>query len=69
MTGERFRIGFLPLVDAALPVLAHEIGFAEKVASRLIFIDKGRIAEDGDPQMLVNNPPSPRLREFLQHVA
>ena len=50
-------------------IVTHEIGFAEKVASRLIFIDKGRIAEDGDPQMLVNNPPSPRLREFLQHVA
>ena len=48
---------------------SHEIGFAEKVASRLIFIDKGRIAEDGDPQVLVKNPPSPRLREFLQHVA
>ena len=45
------------------------IGFAEKVASRLIFIDKGRIAEDGNPQELVNNPPSTRLREFLQHVA
>ena len=30
MTGERFRIGFLPLVDAALPVLAHELGFAAK---------------------------------------
>lgn len=28
MTGDRFRIGFLPLVDAALPVLAHELGFA-----------------------------------------
>lgn len=28
MTGERFRIGFLPLVDAALPILAHELGFA-----------------------------------------
>ena len=50
-------------------IVTHEIGFAEKVASRLIFIDKGRIAEDGNPQELVNNPPSPRLREFLQHVA
>lgn len=29
MTSERFRIGFLPLVDAALPILAHELGFAE----------------------------------------
>jgi glutamine transport system ATP-binding protein len=39
------------------------------VASRLIFIDKGRIAEDGNPHELINNPPSPRLKEFLQHVS
>ncbi|KQM56865.1 MULTISPECIES: CmpA/NrtA family ABC transporter substrate-binding protein [unclassified Sphingomonas] len=30
MTTDRFRIGFLPLVDAALPILAHELGFAEE---------------------------------------
>ncbi len=45
-------------------IVTHEIGFAEKVASRLIFIDKGRIAEDGDPQVLIKNPPSQRLQEF-----
>ena len=50
-------------------IVTHEIGFAEKVASRLIFIDKGRIAEDGSPQALIENPPSPRLQEFLQHVS
>ena len=50
-------------------IVTHEIGFAEKVASRLIFIDKGRIAEDGDPQGLIKNPPSQRLQEFLQHVS
>ncbi|MNF09959.1 Glutamine transport ATP-binding protein GlnQ [compost metagenome] len=50
-------------------IVTHEVGFAEKVASRLIFIDKGRIAEDGKPSDLVNNPPSERLREFLQHVS
>ena len=49
--------------------LLAKIGFAEKVASRLIFIDKGRIAEDGDPQVLIKNPPSQRLQEFLQHVS
>ncbi len=38
-------------------IVTHEIGFAEKVASRLIFIDKGRIAEDGNPQDLIANPP------------
>ncbi|GBL55996.1 glutamine ABC transporter ATP-binding protein GlnQ [Pseudomonas citronellolis] len=50
-------------------IVTHEIDFARKVASRLIFIDKGRIAEDGDPASLIGNPTSPRLREFLQHVA
>ncbi|RLM15823.1 glutamine ABC transporter ATP-binding protein [Gibbsiella quercinecans] len=50
-------------------IVTHEVGFAEKVASRLIFIDKGRIAQDGEPHTLINNPPSPRLREFLQHVS
>ncbi|WJV55382.1 glutamine ABC transporter ATP-binding protein GlnQ [Pectobacteriaceae bacterium CE90] len=50
-------------------IVTHEVGFAQKVASRLIFIDKGRVAEDGDPETLVANPPSDRLREFLQHVS
>ncbi len=50
-------------------IVTHEVGFAEKVASRLIFIDKGRIAEDGPPAELIANPPSERLREFLQHVS
>ncbi|MFZ4834601.1 glutamine ABC transporter ATP-binding protein GlnQ [Rouxiella sp. Mn2063] len=50
-------------------IVTHEVGFAEKVASRLIFIDKGRIAEDGPPAELISNPPSERLREFLQHVS
>ncbi|MFS2223382.1 glutamine ABC transporter ATP-binding protein GlnQ [Pantoea sp. B65] len=50
-------------------IVTHEVGFAQKVASRLIFIDKGRIAEDGDPDTLISNPPSARLQEFLQHVS
>lgn len=50
-------------------IVTHEVGFAQKVASRLIFIDKGRIAQDGDPDSLISNPPSERLQEFLQHVS
>nr|WP_256464426.1 glutamine ABC transporter ATP-binding protein GlnQ [Erwinia amylovora] len=50
-------------------IVTHEVGFAQKVASRLIFIDKGRIAEDGNPDELITNPPSARLQEFLQHVS
>ncbi|KAA0890273.1 glutamine ABC transporter ATP-binding protein GlnQ [Pusillimonas sp. ANT_WB101] len=50
-------------------VVTHEMGFARKVGTRLIFIDQGKIAEDGPPGELLDNPPSQRLREFLQHVA
>ncbi|EEQ07049.1 Glutamine transport ATP-binding protein glnQ [Yersinia bercovieri ATCC 43970] len=50
-------------------IVTHEVGFAQKVASRLIFIDKGRVAQDGEPDSLISNPPSERLREFLQHVS
>ena len=50
-------------------VVTHEMEFARKVGSRLIFMDGGKIAEDGDPATLLSQPPSQRLRDFLQHVA
>ncbi|QKQ57197.1 glutamine ABC transporter ATP-binding protein GlnQ [Achromobacter xylosoxidans] len=50
-------------------VVTHEMEFARKVGSRLIFIDAGKIAHDGPPAELLDNPPSQRLRDFLQHVA
>ncbi len=52
-----------------MAIVTHEIGFARQVASRLIFIDKGRIAADGNPRELIENPPGQRLQEFLQHVS
>ena len=50
-------------------VVTHEMEFARKVGSRLIFIDGGKVAHDGPPTELLGNPPSQRLRDFLQHVA
>ena len=49
-------------------VVTHEMEFARKVGSRLIFIDAGKIAHDGPPADLLDNPPSQRLKDFLQHV-
>ncbi|MGR9186102.1 glutamine ABC transporter ATP-binding protein GlnQ (plasmid) [Rhizobium leguminosarum] len=49
-------------------VVTHEIGFARKVGTRLIFVENGNIAVDGDPAVLLDSPENPRLREFLQHV-
>lgn len=50
-------------------VVTHEMEFAAKVGSRLLFIDGGKIAHDGPPAELLSNPPSQRLKDFLQHVA
>ena len=50
-------------------VVTHEMEFARKVGSRLIFMDGGKIAEDGDPATLLSQPPSQRPRDFLQHVS
>ena len=50
-------------------VVTHEMDFARRVGSRLIFIDQGRVAHDGPPAELLSDPPSQRLKDFLQHVA
>ncbi|WP_029686356.1 glutamine ABC transporter ATP-binding protein GlnQ [Tatumella saanichensis] len=51
-------------------IVTHEIGFARDVASRLIFIDGGTIAEDGAPAKLIEGGNGcARLQEFLQHVS
>lgn len=51
-------------------IVTHEIGFARDVASRVIFIDKGTIAEDGTPTNLIENGLGcERLQEFLRNVS
>lgn len=49
-------------------VVTHEMGFAKEVATRVIFIDKGKIQEDKPPQEFFSNPENPRLRDFLSKV-
>jgi glutamine transport system ATP-binding protein len=50
-------------------VVTHEIGFAKRVGTRLLFMDHGIIVEDGEPGALIENPPTQRLRDFLKHVS
>ena len=50
-------------------VVTHEMAFARKVGTRLIFMESGKIAVDGRPLDLLDDPQNPRLKEFLQHVA
>ena len=49
-------------------VVTHEMGFAREVGSRVVFMDEGRIAEQGTPDEVFNHPQSPRLQEFLAKV-
>ncbi len=49
-------------------VVTHEIGFAREVASRVMFISDGVIAEEATPEEFFTNPKHPRLQEFLSKV-
>jgi len=49
-------------------VVTHEIGFEREVAHRLIFIDEGKIVEEGRPEEILNRPKSKRTAEFLGKV-
>jgi len=49
-------------------VVTHEIGFAREVASRVVFIADGVIAEEAPPEEFFTNPQHPRLKEFLSKV-
>ena len=49
-------------------VVTHEMGFAREVASRCLFINEGKIAEDAPPEQFFGNPQNSRLKEFLSKV-
>lgn len=51
-----------------LVIVTHEIGFAREVADRIVFIDDGRIVEQGPPDEVLNQPRHERTREFLSKV-
>ena len=49
-------------------VVTHEMGFAREVGDRVLFMDGGRLIEEGSPYKLFTNPQSPRLQDFLAKV-
>ena len=49
-------------------VVTHEMGFAREVGKRVLFIDGGKIAEQGTPDEIFTNPKSARLQDFLKKV-
>ena len=66
LTGEVLRvIENLRGDDRTMIVVTHEMEFARKVATRVIFMADGVIEEEGDPEEVFTNPKSEKLRSFL----
>ncbi len=49
-------------------VVTHEMGFAKEVGDRVIFMDEGKLVEQGEPEKLFSSPQNPRLQDFLSKV-
>ncbi|MFY0543591.1 amino acid ABC transporter ATP-binding protein [Brevibacillus sp. H7] len=49
-------------------VVTHEMGFAREVGDRIIFMDRGVIMEEGEPEHIFSNPQNERTKEFLRKV-
>ena len=49
-------------------IVTHEMSFAREIATRIVFIDKGKIIEEGTPTEFFEHPKTPRVREFLEKV-
>nr|WP_314277601.1 amino acid ABC transporter ATP-binding protein [uncultured Peptostreptococcus sp.] len=51
-----------------MAIVTHEMGFAKEVADRVIFVDGGKIVEDGSPEEVFNNPTSDRAKDFFAKI-
>ena len=49
-------------------IVTHEMSFAKEIATRVVFIDKGRIIEEGEPEEFFSHPKTERVKEFLGKV-
>ena len=58
----------LAIEGMTMVVVTHEIGFAKEIATRVIFMDEGKILEEGTPDEIFNHPKNDRTKEFLSKV-
>ena len=49
-------------------IVTHEMSFAKEIATRVVFLDKGKIIEEGTPEEFFSHPKTPRVQEFLKKV-
>lgn len=58
----------LAVEGMTMVVVTHEMGFAKEVGDRVIFMDYGKIVEEGDPENFFNNPQEERAKLFLKQI-
>ncbi len=58
----------LAVEGMTMVVVTHEMGFAKEVGDRVIFMDYGKIVEEGDPEAFFNNPQEDRAKLFLKQI-
>ena len=58
----------LAMEGMTMVVVTHEMGFAKEVATRVLFIDEGKVKEEDNPVDFFEHPENPRLQEFLSKV-
>jgi polar amino acid transport system ATP-binding protein len=58
----------LAVSGMTMAVVTHEMGFAREVSDRVMFLDEGKLLEEGTPQELFNNPRTSRAKDFLEKV-
>jgi len=69
MVGEVLKVmGELAASGLTMLIVTHEMGFAKEVSDRVVFMDKGVIAEEGSPEQIFNHPTQERTREFLKRT-
>jgi polar amino acid transport system ATP-binding protein len=51
-----------------MAIVTHEMGFAREVSDRIMFLDEGKLLEEGSPEEFFKNPKTTRAKDFLEKV-
>ena len=70
LTGEILKvIRGLAAERMTMVIVTHEMSFARDVADRILFLDGGRVAEEGPARQVIESPKNPRVRDFVRTLA
>ena len=69
LTGEVLKvIGDLAIRGRTPTIVTHELGFAREVADKIVFMDGGKVVEEGTAAEVLDNPKTERTRAFLRRI-